>query len=254
MTDARATPRSAAAVAYQALAPRYDEMKEGDDYDRVAELLLDWLGHPDVEVLDAATGTGNLAVALSKRGAQVDGFDISPAMLEVARAKPALANSTLWVDDLRTVAPVRRYDVVTCWDDSMNYLVGDGELVEATTHLRDALEADGVLVFDLNTLRAYEDLLTHGDEAATDFTLSPHYSSTTSGATHQFSVLFPATAGAMRASSVHEQRHFDFETVKTALLNAGFQDVAAFGLTRGGLVPTDSEDEFHKLVWTSRRH
>lgn len=47
---------------------------------------------PGSRVLDVATGTGDLAVALAGRGAEVTGMDFSPGMLEIARRKaPAIA-------------------------------------------------------------------------------------------------------------------------------------------------------------------
>lgn len=46
---------------------------------------------PGARVLDVATGTGDLAVALAARGADVVGMDFSEEMLELARSKaPAL--------------------------------------------------------------------------------------------------------------------------------------------------------------------
>jgi demethylmenaquinone methyltransferase/2-methoxy-6-polyprenyl-1,4-benzoquinol methylase len=42
---------------------------------------------PDTRALDVATGTGDLAIALARRGAQVVGSDFSEGMLERARAK-----------------------------------------------------------------------------------------------------------------------------------------------------------------------
>jgi demethylmenaquinone methyltransferase/2-methoxy-6-polyprenyl-1,4-benzoquinol methylase len=44
---------------------------------------------PDSRALDVATGTGDLAIALARRGADVVGSDFSEGMLERARAKSA---------------------------------------------------------------------------------------------------------------------------------------------------------------------
>jgi demethylmenaquinone methyltransferase / 2-methoxy-6-polyprenyl-1,4-benzoquinol methylase len=47
---------------------------------------------PGSAALDVATGTGDLAVELARRGAEVTGMDFAPAMLELARRKaPGLA-------------------------------------------------------------------------------------------------------------------------------------------------------------------
>jgi len=42
---------------------------------------------PGQAALDVATGTGDLAVELARRGAEVTGSDFAPAMLEIARRK-----------------------------------------------------------------------------------------------------------------------------------------------------------------------
>jgi demethylmenaquinone methyltransferase/2-methoxy-6-polyprenyl-1,4-benzoquinol methylase len=42
---------------------------------------------PGSTALDVATGTGDLAIALARRGADVTGSDFAPAMLEIARRK-----------------------------------------------------------------------------------------------------------------------------------------------------------------------
>ena len=42
---------------------------------------------PGSTALDVATGTGDMAVELARRGAEVTGMDFAPAMLEIARRK-----------------------------------------------------------------------------------------------------------------------------------------------------------------------
>jgi SAM-dependent methyltransferase len=50
----------------------------------------------DDRVLDVACGTGNVAITVARRGAQVTGLDITPDMLEDARENAAIAG----VDDI----------------------------------------------------------------------------------------------------------------------------------------------------------
>ena len=57
--------------------------------ERAADLAAVGAG---MRALDVATGTGDLAIELASRGAEVTGMDFAPAMLEVARAKaPSIA-------------------------------------------------------------------------------------------------------------------------------------------------------------------
>lgn len=72
------------------------------DYARVGELfapisegivaeLDERIGLAGVEALDAATGTGNTALALARAGANVRAFDLTPALLATARSRAAAA-------------------------------------------------------------------------------------------------------------------------------------------------------------------
>jgi SAM-dependent methyltransferase len=56
----------------------------------VAELLVERVGAaPGLEMLDVATGSGNVAIAAAKAGAQVTGLDLTPELLEVACRRAA---------------------------------------------------------------------------------------------------------------------------------------------------------------------
>lgn len=65
--------------------------------------------------LDLATGTGDIAFALAARGARVVGVDITPRMIELARAKDAGgARGTFLVGDMLALPfPSASFDIVT---------------------------------------------------------------------------------------------------------------------------------------------
>jgi SAM-dependent methyltransferase len=59
----------------------------------VAELLTERVGAgPGLEMLDVATGSGNVAIAAARAGATVTGLDLTPELLEVARRRAADAD------------------------------------------------------------------------------------------------------------------------------------------------------------------
>ena len=63
------------------------------------------------------------------RGFEVTGCDISPAMLaEAARKAP---EATLFSADLRDLGRIGCFDLITCFDDSLNYLLDEQELARA---------------------------------------------------------------------------------------------------------------------------
>jgi SAM-dependent methyltransferase len=58
-----------------------------------AERLVDTADvRPGQDVLDVATGSGNVAIVCAGRGVQVTGLDLTPELIEVARRRAATAN------------------------------------------------------------------------------------------------------------------------------------------------------------------
>ncbi|MEE8128776.1 MAG: ubiquinone/menaquinone biosynthesis methyltransferase [Vicinamibacterales bacterium] len=92
-----------------------------------------------VAALDLACGTGDIAFALSVRGASVIGLDITPRMVEIAREKGtrADASGTFLVGDMMTLPfPDSRFDLVTTGYGLRNVPALDGALREIHRVLR----------------------------------------------------------------------------------------------------------------------
>lgn len=148
-----------ALVAYEAFAAVYNEFNHSNDYEM-------WLGRallPELQkhglreggrALDVGCGTGRAFPPLLRRGWQIHGCDISPAMIERA-AKQGDADVTLEVADMRELPHLGDFDLVLSLNDSVNYLLGDGDLVVALAGMRGNLADDGLLVFDVNSSGTY---------------------------------------------------------------------------------------------------
>ena len=78
---------------------------------RVVELAA---AAPGVRALDLCCGTGDLALALARRGAEVTGLDFSAPMLEVANRRKAGANPVFIQGDAMQIPfPDQSFDIVT---------------------------------------------------------------------------------------------------------------------------------------------
>ena len=100
---------------------------------------------------DVACGTGLTARYLAEEGARVYAVDISPEMLREARRRTAGMEVTLLQQDLRELRLPERVDLLTCNGDSLNHLLGEGDLDRALAAFRDNLDLEGCLLFDVNT-------------------------------------------------------------------------------------------------------
>ena len=143
---------------YQNLAKIYD--CDWGDYILDYLPLLKWLDQAyqlnGKKALDAACGTGNLALILTTMGAQVTGFDLSPAMLEFARSKcnPDLARFV--IRDMRSFKMgTEQFDFVFNTFDSVNYLLEPEEIAQFFNRVYAALSPTGIFVFDINTEHAF---------------------------------------------------------------------------------------------------
>ena len=84
---------------------------------------------PGSTALDVATGTGDLAIELARRGAEVTGSDFAPAMLEIARTKaPGLTFEE--GDALDLAYPDGSFDAATVGFGARNFADLDRGLAE----------------------------------------------------------------------------------------------------------------------------
>jgi demethylmenaquinone methyltransferase/2-methoxy-6-polyprenyl-1,4-benzoquinol methylase len=109
---------------FAAIARRYDLLNDLQSFGlhrrwkrRVIELAAVQSGN---RALDLCCGTGDLALALARRGAEVTGVDFSPAMLEIAEArrqrsfKPQISNLKFMPGDAQQIPfPDASFDIVT---------------------------------------------------------------------------------------------------------------------------------------------
>jgi SAM-dependent methyltransferase len=141
--------------AYRRYALVYDLVWRAAPYDRFVELCLEAAADHRTgvrRVLVGACGTGNATLELAGRGLEVAGFDLSPAMVAVAAAKPrppGASGPRLVVGDLRAV-PVRDgwADLVLVLNASINYLLEPAEVLAALRQLGRVAAPGGLVVVE----------------------------------------------------------------------------------------------------------
>lgn len=142
---------------YEALAPSYEAFTLGFGYQYetwTATLLAraEAEGLQGDRLLDVACGTGFSFTPLLERGWQVTGCDLSPAMVEAARAKVG-DRAELHVADMRELPNFGEFDLVWSINSAMNYLLSTDELTATLAGMRRNLAPQGVILFDLMALK-----------------------------------------------------------------------------------------------------
>lgn len=246
-------PAGTALAPYEALASVYDRWTEGDHYARWADFVVDRLPADAARVLDLCCGTGTMSALLSERGYCVTGVDRSPQMLAQARDRLG-ATVPLIRADVRELRVAEPFDAAVCTFDSVNYLVGNGDLAAALRCAAAALRPGGVLVFDLNTRHKLEAVFGdshHGDDLG-DFAYvwRNQYDVTTRTVTFLITLFRRRADGAFtRDEERHEQRWFDHSEITAAARDAGLA-VDAVVDDYGDRPPTDAT---LREAWVLRR-
>jgi len=107
---------------------------------------------------DLACGEGTFAVGMARQGYHVYGVDQSPDMLNLAIAQSRRRKVNVdWLrQDIRELNLPEPVHIITCWFNSLNYLIRDGDLARVFERCGDALVPSGWLLFDVYTLHGLE--------------------------------------------------------------------------------------------------
>jgi SAM-dependent methyltransferase len=255
MTTMTATP---ALLAYERLAPVYDDFTDGYDHDawidRLERIARNH-GANGPRVLDVACGTGKSFAPLLERGYDVWACDISPAMVERARRCAGVDPERVLVADMRALPELGAFELVTCLDDAVNYLLTVEDLTAAFAGVARLLAPNGIYVFDANTLATYR----------SGFSAEARFERPLAAAVWRGETTGPIGPGAMCSAAIelaggegavsrHIQRHHPEPTIRHALTSAGLACRAVLGQSTGGVLHEGADEEAHtKLVYIAGR-
>jgi len=252
-----------AEIAYEAIAPVYDDFTAHHDYEL-------WLGNlmPELKrhglqgkhLLDVGCGTGKSFIPMLERGWEVTACDISAGMVDLARAKVGDAVD-LSVADMRALPTFGEFEMVWCLDDAVNYLLSGEELERALTGMRRNLAPGGLLMFDVNTLHTYrgffaEEVVVERDGRRLVWRGRSSAAAQPSGiAEASFEVLPAAGEGdePLIPPQMHRQRHFPEAEVLAGMESAGLECLEVFGHGEDAVLRQPLQDEVHgKAVYIAR--
>jgi SAM-dependent methyltransferase len=247
---------------YDAFAPFYDAFTAGSDYEawtRHVLALAERLGLRGRSLLDLACGTGKSFVPFLRRGFSVTGCDVSSGMLAEARRKAP--GAALLRADVRELGSIGRFDLVTCFDDSLNYLLDDGDLALALESAAANLEPHGLFLFDLNTLLAYRTTFARDSVAERDGAVFAWRGESAGDAgpgcraTATIEVFAPREEGLYeRFASRHAQRHHPSGRVTALMDAAGLRCLAIHGVRDDGSLERELDEARHlKVLYAAGR-
>lgn len=251
-----------AEIAYEAIAPVYDEFTAHHNYELwLGELLPKLEGHgiSGNKLLDVACGTGKSFIPMLKRGWEVTACDISASMVAIAGEKVG-EEAELSVADMRELPVFGQFDVVWCLDDAVNYLLSTEELEQALTGMRRNLGPQGLLMFDLNTLESYRTFFAEEVTMERDgrrliwkgLTSPEAPPGTIAEASFEVEPL-DESAGPAIPPELHRERHFSEAEVLAGLEQAGLECLDVYGHHHDAIPHQPLDEVAHtKAVYIAR--
>lgn len=238
--------------AYTGFAEVYDLFMDNIPYEEWAQYVLKLLADNGVNaeienpvIVDLGCGTGTFTELLSSFGFQMIGIDQSEEMLMIANNKK-IANNRAWeesddfqadeseeldstiysLQDMRDFAVPEPVSAVVSICDSMNYILETEELVQVFQCVKEALDKNGVFLFDMKTQHFYRDVLGENtiaenrEEAA--FIWDNYYYEEESINEYELTLFIEEENGFYRKyEETHVQRGYTIEEVKRAIQTAG---------------------------------
>lgn len=191
-------------------------------------------------VLDLACGEGTFAVALARAGYDVTGIDESERMLHYARglARKEKVRVGFHQQDMRALSFIEEFDLVTCWFDSLNYLLELDDVYRTFSGVARALRPGGLFIFDVNTVYGLavvwqrEGCFVQTDRPKLLELLRPEYDYETNIATLRITGFRKTTDGWQRMDEQHRERGYTLEELAACVERAGLHKLACWGSFR----------------------
>lgn len=227
------------------------------EYSRKMAILLPSILHqfklsPE-KTLDTACGEGTFAIEMAKNGFHVTGVDLSIDMLKIAREKAAKKNFDIKFiqHDMRSLPFSREFDLITCWFDSLNYLLDEKDLENTFCGVSRALKDGGIFIFDMNTIYglSVQWQIDPGTiEQDTPELLEIHqtsYDPKKCIATLKITVLIKKNGEWTRIDEVHKERGYTLKEIRQSLNKSNLEELACWG----SLDPRDEPTTNTGRVW-----
>lgn len=245
------------------------------DFARVYDILMDHIPYEDWAVyigkllnksninsglvLELGCGTGNMTRRLAKKGFDMIGIDTSEEMLSIARELKGTGNDDILYlcQDMREFELYGTVSAVICVCDSINYMLEEEDLLKIFRLVNNYLDPGGLLIFDMDTPYAFEEVM--GD---TTFAMNREEGSFIWDNTFypeeminevNLTLFIPQEEGLyQKVEETHIRKAYSIEKIKQLIEKAGMEWVAAYDELSDEEPQADSERVY--IVAREKRH
>lgn len=136
---------------YHALAAHYDSLVKDDEATKAWVDLIERSASFH-HVVECACGSGEITLALARKGYTIEASDLSEDMINQARQKKDAEKVKWSVQNMVDLHIEQTPDLMLCLCDSLNYLLEDEQIIKVMHQSYELLAKDGTFIFDVHSL------------------------------------------------------------------------------------------------------
>ena len=216
---------------------RYYDRFVGADYDKITSFVDEAIkkNFPNASlVCDVGCGSGTVTLALLQRGYDMIGIDGSAEMLAEAMNKRVdISNGERALFLCQQLPEFELYgtvDAIVSTLDTINYITNEEDLDRLFYWFRNYLNPQGILIFDINSLYKYQNVLENHCDAYEDEDVFFVWRSQFDGVycNHQLTYFLKNANKYERRDEEQLQRYYSEEEVRLLLKKYGFSILGVF--------------------------
>jgi len=220
---------------YSKLACIYDEVMSHVDYRKwayfVERIIKRW--QPQCSsLLDISCGTGNFLFHLNSKDIECVGFDMSFEMIKIAKEKNNSHNhkTSFFQGDMVSVPLKKKFNVVVCLYDSINYLLDLKLWQQLFVRVADVLEKNGLFVFDIctkkNSIKYFNNFSERNGGKNYEYLRESRYNR--KDCIHENKFLISFDSMAVNYIETHQQKIFSIKEIKDFIHSTEFNLIGYF--------------------------
>lgn len=213
------------------VAPYYEELMRSVPYGMwLSYLKLIWTraGLQPSKVLEVACGTGTMCRALAREGVEVVGVDRSGEMiLEAERLSAGLA-IRYSAQDASEFSLFEEFEAAFCFFDSLNNILDSERFSAALSRVYGHLCPGGLFLFDMNTAYAFEQKMFDQTQPDSDSPVQYSWVGDWEPNSRICTITMDFRTPEGSFQEIHRQRAYPIEQVRSAMEQAGFEQIEFF--------------------------
>lgn len=213
----------------------YDELMDAELYDEWADFARQVLPPTKGALLDLASGTGEFAIRMHFLGYDVTGLDLSAEMVRVSQDKINAINLPISFskENMAYFSSQKRFDVVTCFCDSLNYLETEEELMATFQRVYEHLNQDGVFLFDVHSVYkvdvGFRDYSYGDSDSAVSVIWNSFVGELPHSVEHELTFFIENADGTYtRKDELHKERTYPISFYENKLMATGFKKIEVY--------------------------